>query len=82
MHCLYIVYQILESDLNSTGKSFRADITFEDLMLDSLMMVVITSEITEKLGLDLSPQDSYNHPTLADFVHYICSEVGVGEQVW
>jgi acyl carrier protein len=53
----------------------KADITFNRLGLDSAMVVSFMIELEEKFGLELSPDDFYDYPTVADLSRYLAEKL-------
>ncbi len=49
----------------------EAGTTFNRLGLDSAMLVYLMIDIEEKLGLELSPDDFYDYPTVNDLSRYL-----------
>lgn len=47
------------------------DSKFARLGLDSAMVVYLMMELEEKLGLELSPDDFYDYPTVNDLSRYL-----------
>jgi acyl carrier protein len=47
---------------------------FSRLGLDSAMVVYVMMELEEKLGLELSPDDFYDHPTVNDLSGYLAEK--------
>ena len=51
-----------------------ADTTFNRLGLDSAMVVYLMIELEEKLGLELSPDDFYDYPTVNDLSRFLADK--------
>jgi acyl carrier protein len=49
----------------------KTDTKFSRLGLDSAMVVYVMLEIEEKLGLELSTDDFYDHPTVDELSRYL-----------
>jgi acyl carrier protein len=49
----------------------KTDIKFNRLGLDSAMMVYVMMELEEKLDLELSTDDFYDHPTVDALSSYL-----------
>jgi acyl carrier protein len=49
----------------------ETDAIFNRLGLDSAMVVYLMMDLEEKLGLELSPDDFYDYPTVNDLSHYL-----------
>lgn len=52
----------------------KTDAKFSRLGLDSAMMVYVQMELEEKLGLELSPDDFYDHPTIDELSRYLADK--------
>ena len=52
----------------------KTDSKFSRLGLDSAMMVYVQMELEEKLGLELSPDDFYDHPTINELSRYLADK--------
>ena len=48
---------------------------FNRLGLDSAMMVYVMMELEEKLGLELSTDDFYDHPTVEALSRYLADKL-------
>jgi acyl carrier protein len=51
----------------------KTDAKFSRLGLDSAMVVYVMMEIEEKLDLELSTDDFYDHPTVDDLSRYLAT---------
>ena len=49
----------------------KTDAKFSRLGLDSAMVVYVMMELEEKLDLELSTDDFYDHPTVDDLSRYL-----------
>jgi acyl carrier protein len=74
--------QISESCINSLARALRLpkekiDTTtkFNRLGLDSAMIVYVMMELEEKLGLELSTDDFYDHPTVEALSRYLADKL-------
>jgi acyl carrier protein len=47
---------------------------FTRLGLDSAMVVYVMMELEEKLGLELTTDDFYDHPTIDDLAGYLANK--------
>ena len=47
---------------------------FNRLGLDSAMVVYVMMELEEKLGLELSPDDFYDYPTIDELSRYLAEK--------
>jgi acyl carrier protein len=54
--------------------TIEADAKFSRLGLDSAMVVYLMMELEEKLGLELSPDDFYDYPTVSDLSRYLAKK--------
>jgi acyl carrier protein len=52
----------------------KTDIKFSRLGLDSAMMVYVMMELEEKLDLELSTDDFYDHPTVDALSRYLAEK--------
>jgi acyl carrier protein len=52
-------------------ETVRVDAQFNRLGLDSAMVVHLMMDLEEKLGVDLSPDDFYDHPTVNALSHFL-----------
>jgi acyl carrier protein len=73
--------QISEFCIVSLAKVLRipketvaTDAKFNRLGLDSAMVVYVMMELEEELGLELSPDDFYDHPTVNDLTRYLAEK--------
>lgn len=57
----------------STDK-VKTDAKFNRLGLDSAMVVYVLMELEEKLGLELSPDDFYDYPTIDELSRYLAEK--------
>jgi acyl carrier protein len=55
--------------------TIEADAKFSRLGLDSAMVVYLMMELEEKLGLELSPDDFYDYPTVSDLSRYLARKL-------
>ncbi len=60
--------------LRMPKESVAADAKFNRLGLDSAMVVYVMMELEEALGLELSPDDFYEHPTVNDLSRYLAEK--------
>jgi acyl carrier protein len=51
-----------------------ADARFNRLGLDSAMVVYLMMDLEEKLGLELSPDDFYDYPTVNDLSRHLSTK--------
>jgi acyl carrier protein len=51
-----------------------ADARFNRLGLDSAMVVYLMMDLEEKLGLELSPDDFYDYPTVNDLSRHLSAK--------
>ena len=54
--------------------TIEANAKFSRLGLDSAMVVYLMMELEEKLGLELSPDDFYDYPTVSDLSCYLAEK--------
>ncbi|MDB5611693.1 MAG: hypothetical protein JWP25_8593 [Bradyrhizobium sp.] len=54
--------------------TIEANAKFTRLGLDSAMVVYLMMELEEKLGLELSPDDFYDYPTVNDLSRYLAEK--------
>ena len=54
--------------------TIAVDAKFARLGLDSAMIVYFMMELEEKLGLELSPDDFYDYPTVNDLSRYLAQK--------
>jgi acyl carrier protein len=52
----------------------KTDIKFSRLGLDSAMVVYVILELEEKLDLELSAEDFYDHPTVDELSHFLAEK--------
>ena len=52
----------------------KTDEKFNRLGLDSAMIVYVMMELEEKLGLELSPDDFYDYPTIDELSRYLAEK--------
>lgn len=52
----------------------KTDIKFSRLGLDSAMVVYVILELEEKLDLELSTEDFYDHPTVDELSHFLAEK--------
>jgi acyl carrier protein len=52
----------------------NADEKFKRLGLDSAMVVYVMMELEEKLGVELSPDDFYDHPTVDQLSRFLAEK--------
>jgi acyl carrier protein len=55
--------------------SIAPDAKFNRLGLDSAMVVYVMMELEEKLGLELSTDDFYDHPTIDELSRYLAGKL-------
>jgi acyl carrier protein len=55
--------------------SVKADTTFNRLGLDSAMVVSVMIDLEEKLGMELSPDDFYDYPTVNGLSRYLAEKL-------
>jgi acyl carrier protein len=68
--CIVSLAQIRRIPENTVG----ADTTFNRLGLDSLMVVYLMVDLEEKLGLELSPDDFYDYPTVNNLSRFLAAK--------
>jgi acyl carrier protein len=61
----------LANILRVSQSTVAVDTKFARLGLDSAMVVYLMMELEEKLGLELSPDDFYDYPTVNDLSRYL-----------
>ncbi len=73
--------QISEFCIVSLAKVLRipkervaTDTKFKRLGLDSAMVVYVMMELEEKLDIELSPDDFYDHPTIDELSRYLAEK--------
>lgn len=64
----------LANVLRISADKVKTDTKFNRLGLDSAMIVYVLMELEEKLGLELSPDDFYEHPTVDELSRYIAEK--------
>jgi acyl carrier protein len=69
--CVVSLANILRIPQNTVA----VDAKFARLGLDSAMIVYFMMELEEKLGLELSPDDFYDHPTVNDLSRYLAQRL-------
>jgi acyl carrier protein len=52
----------------------KTDEKFKRLGLDSAMVVYVMMELEEKLGVELSPDDFYDHPTVDQLSRFLAEK--------
>jgi acyl carrier protein len=74
--------QISELCVASLAKVLRlpkdrveTDTKFNRLGLDSAMVVYVMMELEEKLGVELSPDDFYDHPTVDQLSRFLAEKL-------
>jgi acyl carrier protein len=65
----------LANILRIPQNTIAVDAKFARLGLDSAMIVYFMMELEEKLGLELSPDDFYDHPTVNDLSRYLAQRL-------
>jgi acyl carrier protein len=65
--CVTSLANVLRIPKNTVG----TDTKFTRLGLDSAMVVYLMMELEEKLGIELSPDDFYDYPTVNDLSNYL-----------
>jgi acyl carrier protein len=68
--CVVSLANILRIPENTVA----VDAKFARLGLDSAMVVYLMMELEEKLGLELSPDDFYDYPTVNDLSRYLAQK--------
>jgi acyl carrier protein len=68
--CTISLANVLRIPRNTVEPSTK----FSRLGLDSAMVVYVMMELEEKLGLELSPDDFYDHPTVNDLSRYLAEK--------
>ena len=61
----------LANVLRITTDKVKTDTKFSRLGLDSAMVVYVLMELEEKLGLELSPDDFYDYPTIDELSRHL-----------
>jgi acyl carrier protein len=64
----------LANVLRMPKEKIKTDAKFNRLGLDSAMVVYVLMELEEKLGLELSPDDFYDYPTVDDLSRYLAEK--------
>ena len=64
----------LANVLRITPDKVKTDAKFSRLGLDSAMVVYVLMELEEKLGLELSPDDFYDYPTIDELSRYLADK--------
>jgi acyl carrier protein len=64
----------LASVLRIARDRVKTDTKFSRLGLDSAMIVYVQMELEEKLDLELSPDDFYDHPTIDQLSRYLAEK--------
>jgi acyl carrier protein len=64
----------LANILRVPENTVAVDAKFARLGLDSAMVVYFMMELEEKLGLELSPDDFYDYPTVNDLSRYLAQK--------
>jgi acyl carrier protein len=64
----------LANVLRVTQDRIKTDVKFKRLGLDSAMVVYVQMELEEKLGLELSPDDFYDYPTVDALSRYLADK--------
>jgi acyl carrier protein len=64
----------LANALRIPRNTIEPDTKFTRMGLDSAMVVYVMMELEEKLGLELSPDDFYDHPTVRDLSRYLAEK--------
>jgi acyl carrier protein len=65
--CVVSLANVLRIPKNTVA----VDTKFARLGLDSAMVVYLMMELEERLGLELSPDDFYDYPTVNDLSRYL-----------
>jgi acyl carrier protein len=68
--CVIALANVLRIPQNTVA----VDTKFTRLGLDSAMVVYLMMELEEKLGLELSPDDFYDYPTVNDLSRYLAQK--------
>lgn len=61
----------LANVLRISADKVKTDTKFSRLGLDSAMVVYVLMELEEKLGLELSPDDFYDYPTVDELSRHL-----------
>jgi acyl carrier protein len=64
----------LANVLRTPKDRVKTDIKFSRLGLDSAMVVYVILELEEKLDLELSTEDFYDHPTVDELSHFLAEK--------
>ena len=64
----------LANVLRIPESTIATDTKFARLGLDSAMVVYLMMDLEEKLGLELSPDDFYDYPTVNDLSKYLAQQ--------
>ncbi len=64
----------LANVLRIAKERVKTDTKFSRLGLDSAMVVYVQMELEEKLDLELSPDDFYDHPTIDQLSRYLAEK--------
>jgi acyl carrier protein len=64
----------LANVLRMPKERVKTDAKFNRLGLDSAMVVYVLMELEEKLGLELSPDDFYDYPTIDELSRYLAEK--------
>jgi acyl carrier protein len=64
----------LANVLRMPEQSITTDAKFNRLGLDSAMTIYVMMELEEKLNLELSPDDFYDHPTINELSRYLAEK--------
>lgn len=65
----------LASVLRVAKDRIKTDVKFSRLGLDSAMVVYVQMELEEKLGLELSPDDFYDYPSIDALSRYLADKL-------
>lgn len=65
----------LASVLRVAKDRIKTDVKFSRLGLDSAMVVYVQMELEEKLGLELSPDDFYDYPSIDTLSRYLADKL-------
>jgi acyl carrier protein len=58
---------------NPYNQTWEDTVTFSEMGIDSLLLIDIMGSIKSELGLQVYPQDFYDHPTIREFLQFISS---------
>lgn len=64
----------LANVLRVTKDRIKTDSKFSRLGLDSAMVVYVQMDLEEKLGIELSPDDFYDYPTINELSRYLADK--------